>query len=265
MPNDETARAPSNAASPRWVGSSDAEHGHVYLVGAGPGAPDLLTLRAARLLATADVVLPDDLVSEAIVALANPRALVTPVGKRCGQPRITQAGIHELMIAHAEAGRSVVRLKSGDPLVFGRANEEIAALRAAAIPFAIVPGISAAFGAAAVLRTSLTDRSSASKLILATAHHAAGKLSGMTWEGALPADATLAIYMPGRDFAGLSTSLLAAGVPSTTPVVAISRVSTPAQETQQTTVGALAALQPGLAPMLLLIGEALRYPLIAPR
>src|SRR5271169_2376351 len=101
--------------------SSKAQPGVVYLVGAGPGDPGLLTLRALRLLETTDDILPDDLVSDDILALANPAALIVPVGKRCGQPRITQAGIHELMLKHASAGRSVVRLKSGDPLVFGRA------------------------------------------------------------------------------------------------------------------------------------------------
>src|ERR1039458_4812471 len=108
---------------------SEAQPGVVYLAGAGPGDPELLTLRAVRLLMTADVVLPDDLVSDEVLALASPSALVIPVGKRCGQPRITQAGIHALMLEHAGAGRSVLRLKSGDPLVFGRASEEIVALR----------------------------------------------------------------------------------------------------------------------------------------
>src|ERR1700684_4065145 len=147
--------------------SMPAQPGVVYLVGAGPGDPELLTLRALRLLQTADVILPDDLVSDEVLALASPSALVVPVGKRCGQPRITQAGIHALMLEHAGQGRSVLRLKSGDPLIFGRASEEIAALREAAIPFEIVPGITAAFAVAATLQTPLTDRTAASKLILA--------------------------------------------------------------------------------------------------
>ena len=112
-----------------------AQPGVVYLVGAGPGDAGLLTLRALHLLQTADIILPDDLVSDEVLGLASPSALIIPVGKRCGQPRITQAGIHALMLEHTRAGRSVVRLKSGDPLVFGRAGEEIAALSEAAIPF----------------------------------------------------------------------------------------------------------------------------------
>jgi uroporphyrin-III C-methyltransferase len=176
-----------------------AQSGVVYLVGAGPGNAELLTLRALRLIETADVILPDDLVSDEVLALASPTALVVPVGKRCGQPRITQAGIHALMLEHARAGRSVVRLKSGEPLIFGRAGEEIAALTEAAIPFEIVPGITAAFAVAAALKTPLTDRGSASKLIFATAHHAADRLQlTPKWEGAFPRDATLVVYMPGR-------------------------------------------------------------------
>jgi uroporphyrin-III C-methyltransferase len=134
-----------------------AQSGVVYLVGAGPGDPELLTLRAVRLLESADVVLHDDLVPDELLALVHRHALVTSVGKRCGRPRITQAGIHKLMIESARARQSVVRLKSGDPLVFGRAGEEIAALRAAGIAFEVVPGVTAAFAAGAAL--SLLHRS----------------------------------------------------------------------------------------------------------
>jgi uroporphyrin-III C-methyltransferase len=231
--------------------------GHVYLVGAGPGDPELLTLRAARLLATAQVILPDDLVSDAVLALANPAALIIPVGKRCGQPRITQAGIHALMLEHAHAGRSVVRLKSGDPLVFGRANEEIETLRNAQIPFEIVPGISTVFAVAAGLKTPLTDRNSASKLILATAHHATGKPT-VAWQGAFPPQSTLVLYMPGRDFAALTQSLLDAGIPPETPVAAVSKASTPQEQVTSTTLAGLPRAEPGPAPLLLLIGHAIR-------
>ena len=133
--------------------TKDAEPGHVYLVGAGPGDADLLTVRAARLLQTATHVLPDGLISAEIVALAGTNATVMPVGKRCGAPRVTQVEINELLVRLAREGASIVRLKSGDPLVFGRAGEEIAALRAAGVPFEVVPGITAAFAAAAALGT----------------------------------------------------------------------------------------------------------------
>lgn len=230
----------------------------VYLAGAGPGAPDLLTLRAHALLKTADVILPDDLVSDAILDLASPSAEIIPVGKRCGQPRITQAGIHELMLHHARKHQSVLRLKSGDPLVFGRINEEIEALRAAGIPFEIVPGISAAFAVAASLQIPLTDRNSASKLILATAHHAAGKPDIIGWDGAFPSQATLVLYMPGREFTTLSASLIASGIPPQTPVTAISQATTPSQQVTSTTLAQLPDSEPGPAPLLLLIGKAIR-------
>jgi uroporphyrin-III C-methyltransferase len=236
---------------------AEAQPGTVYLVGAGPGAADLLTLRAHALLQTADVILPDDLVSAEVLALASPTAEIIPVGKRCGQPRITQAGIHQLMLHHAGLRRSVLRLKSGDPLVFGRAHEEIAALREAGIRFEIVPGITAAFAVAAALETPLTDRETASKLIFATAHHAAGKLAAVSWEGSFPPDATLVIYMPGRDFAALSASLTASGIPPATPVAAVSRASTPQQRVVSTTLAGLAESGPGPAPLLLLIGDAI--------
>ena len=236
----------------------DAQAGHVYLCGAGPGNPDLLTLRAAHLLATSDVILPDDLVSEAILDLASPTAEIIPVGKRCGQPRVTQAGIHALMVRHAADGRSVLRLKSGDPLIFGRANEEIEALRSAGVPFEIVPGITTAFAVAAQLKTPLTDRNSASKLVLATAHHAAGKPEPVAWEGAFPANSTLVLYMPGRDFAELSASLIRSGVAGTTPVAAVSKASTPEEHVVMTTVGGLAGAGAGPAPLILLIGQAIQ-------
>ena len=157
----------------------------MYLVGAGPGDPELLTVRAVRLLESADVVFHDDLVPDEVLALAHKHALVTSVGKRCGRPRITQQGIHSLMIEAARAGQSVVRLKSGDPLVFGRAGEEIAALRAAGVEFEVVPGVTAAFAAGASLALPLTDRKSASKLILCTGHHATGKDPAPVWSGTI--------------------------------------------------------------------------------
>jgi uroporphyrin-III C-methyltransferase len=236
-----------------------AERGTVYLAGAGPGDPELLTLRALRLLETADLILPDDLVSAEILALAHDGAEIIPVGKRCGQARITQEEIHWLMIDAAQAGRSVLRLKSGDPLIFGRAGEEIAALRGADIPFEIVPGITAAFAAAARLKTPLTDRSAASKLILATAHHAAGKLElTPKWEGAFPEDATLVIYMPGRKFRALADDLVASGIAGKTPCVAISKATTADEQVHVTTLAELEEDDVGPAPVILLIGSAIQ-------
>jgi uroporphyrin-III C-methyltransferase len=235
-----------------------AEKGTVYLVGAGPGDPELLTVRALRLLSTADVVLHDDLVPAEILRLAHFHALVTSVGKRCGRPRITQAGIHRLMIQSARAGQSVVRLKSGDPLVFGRAGEEIAALRGAEIPFEVVPGVTAAFAAGAALATPLTDRLSASKLVLCTGHHASGKDERKPlWEGRLPEDVTLVIYMPGRDTARLERELALAGVAADVTCCAISHASTPQQSHTVCRLKDLSELEYGPAPLLLLVGRAM--------
>jgi uroporphyrin-III C-methyltransferase len=239
--------------------NASAQPGTVYLAGAGPGDPNLLTLRVLRLLETVDVILPDDLVSEEILSLAHAGAAITPVGKRCGQPRVTQAEIHVLMIEAARSGKSVLRLKSGDPLIFGRAGEEIAALRGADIPFEIVPGITTAFAAAARLKTPLTDRSAASKLILATAHHAAGKLElTPKWDGAFPEDATLVIYMPGRKFRALADDLIASGINAETPCVAISKATAPDEKVHISTLAQLEDGDVGPAPVILLIGHAIQ-------
>jgi uroporphyrin-III C-methyltransferase len=234
-----------------------AQKGTVYLVGAGPGDPELLTLRALRLLETADVIFHDDLVPEEILTLAHRHALVTSVGKRCGRPRITQRGIHALLIESARAGQSVVRLKSGDPLIFGRASEEIAALRAAAISFEVVPGVTAALAAGAALGVPLTDRKSASKLIFCTGHHATGKDETPLWSGPLPEDATLVIYMPGRDTARLARELATAGVAADMPCCAISHAATSLQTVAACRLDGFAQLECGQAPVLLLIGRAM--------
>ncbi len=235
-----------------------AESGKVYLVGAGPGDPELLTMKAVRLLETADVVFHDDLVPDEVLALVHRHALVTSVGKRCGRPRITQAGIHALMIESANAGQSVVRLKQGDPLVFGRAAEEIAALRAAGIEFEVVPGVTAAFAAGAALQLPLTDRKSASKLIFATGHHAADKADAVSlWSGPLPEDATLVIYMPGRDTSRIARELAEAGVSADMPCAAVSHAATSRQSYATCRLEEFAGLACGPAPLLLLVGRAM--------
>ncbi len=237
---------------------SVAEKGTVYLVGAGPGDPELLTLRAARLLSEADVVLHDDLVPDAVLAMCGERTLRTSVGKRCGRARITQTGIHTLMVDAARRGLSVVRLKSGDPLVFGRAAEELDALRNASIPVEVVPGVSAVFAAGAALQVPLTDRSSASKLILITGQHAADKASAPPlWTGPLPLDATLAIYMPGRDAASIVAELRRCNAPADLPCIAIAQVATPQQQIAAARLDEFANVSMGHAPVLVLAGYAM--------
>ncbi len=233
---------------------SAAEKGTVYLVGAGPGDPELLTVRAVALLGAADMVLHDDLVPSAVLALAGSQALVVSVGKRCGVKHILQSEIHALMIEAARRQLCVVRLKSGDPLVFGRAAEEMDALRAANIPFHIVPGITAAFAAAAQIGCSLTDRRCASSVELYTGHKAedGGDTARST--------ATRVTYMPGRSFRALAAERLRAGDSPELPCCVISRAAQPDQSIEWSTLGDLGTVTPGPAPVLLLTGWALQSP-----
>jgi uroporphyrin-III C-methyltransferase len=230
-----------------------AEAGKVYLVGAGPGDPDLLTLKAARLLAEAGVVLHDDLVPQAILDMAGREALIISVGKRCGRKKITQAAIHDLMIVSARRGLSVLRLKSGDPMIFGRAAEEIEALREAEIPFEVVPGVTAASSAAAFVEASLTDRRVSSKLIVLSGHRTVPQQD--LWSGELPTDATLAIYMPGQDLHRVAASLLRSGLPGALPCVAVNDASRPEASYSAARLSGLAGLPSSLAPTLLLVGH----------
>lgn len=231
-----------------------AEAGKVYLVGAGPGDPDLLTLKAARLLAEAGVVLHDDLVPQSILDMAGKQALIISVGKRCGRKKITQAAIHDLMIESARRGLSVIRLKSGDPMIFGRAAEEIEALREAEIPFEVVPGVTAASSAAAFVEASLTDRRVSSKLIVLSGHRTVPQED--LWPGDLPSDATLAIYMPGQDLHRVAASLLRSGLPGALPCVAVNDASRPEASYIASRLSGLADLPSSLAPTLLLVGHA---------
>jgi uroporphyrin-III C-methyltransferase/precorrin-2 dehydrogenase/sirohydrochlorin ferrochelatase len=229
--------------------------GNVYLVGAGPGDPELLTVKALRLIESGDVILHDDLVPQAVLDLAWPGAEQVNVGKRCGAKRITQEEINGLMVEHAGAGRSVVRLKSGDPLLFGRASEEIAALTDANVPFEIVPGVSAAFAAAAAIGRSLTDRDWASHVILSTGHHA--QSHNREALAALEA-ATRVVYMPGRDLKLLAAEWMAEGLPAELPCVVVSHAAQAEQQVAHTTLGELGALESAAAPSLLLAGWAVR-------
>jgi uroporphyrin-III C-methyltransferase / precorrin-2 dehydrogenase / sirohydrochlorin ferrochelatase len=235
--------------------ASRAQSGAVYLVGAGPGDPELLTVKALRLIESADVILHDDLVAPAILDLAPPHAVVVDVGKRCGAKSITQEEINALMIDFARDGRSVVRLKSGDPLLFGRAAEEMAALAGAGIPCEIVPGISAGFAAAASLGRSLTDRDWASNVIFSTGHHAQSHN-----RSCLPAieDSTRVVYMPGRDLRLLAAQWLAEGLPADFPCAIVSRVAQPDEEVHFTSLATLGDAPLTPAPSVLIAGWAVR-------
>ena len=185
--------------------------GKVYLVGAGPGDPELLTLKAAKALRSADVVLHDELVSPEILRLIPPHAELVNVGKRAEKESTPQAEINRLLVQYALLGFQVVRLKGGDPFIFGRGGEELEALRKAGIEVEVVPGITAALGAAATVQIPLTHRELSSTLILVTG---SSKQSNhiTNWPDRLPSNATVVVYMPGRDLALLQGRLLSSGV-----------------------------------------------------
>jgi uroporphyrin-III C-methyltransferase len=227
--------------------------GKVYLIGAGPGDPELLTLKALRLLSQAEVVLHDDLVSTAILDLIPAWTQVRNVGKRCGRPRISQAEIQTLMITNAREGRLVIRLKSGDPLLFGRAGEEMEALAKAGIAFEVVPGITSAMGAAAAANLPLTDRRYASKLVFLT-NHAAGNVE-INADDIVSKDATHLVYMPGSNYEELAAKFLAGGLALDTPCLIVTNATRPEQKILRTTLCELGAQSRLPAPALLIVGE----------
>jgi uroporphyrin-III C-methyltransferase len=231
--------------------------GKVYLVGAGPGDPELLTLKALGVLKTAEAVLHDDLVSAEILQLIPAAAQVHNVGKRCGKKNIQQEEINFLMVALADSGLRVVRLKSGDPLIFGRAGEEIEALRRAEIPFEIVPGVTSALGAAAAAQIPLTHRRTSSALVFITAHQAPGS-DAANWTKLASSGATLVIYMPGGNYSEVAAKLKSAGLAAETPCAVISRATTAEQRTHRSTIADLPRSPRLTAPTLLVVGEVVR-------
>jgi uroporphyrin-III C-methyltransferase/precorrin-2 dehydrogenase/sirohydrochlorin ferrochelatase len=210
--------------------STAGEGGSVTLVGAGPGDPELLTLRAVRALQSADVVLIDDLVAPAIVDFARREAKKMMVGKTGFAPSCRQDEINALMVSLAKSGKRVVRLKGGDPMIFGRAGEEIAACRQAGIAVEAVPGISAAQGAAARLGVSLTQRRDARRLQFITGHGSSGKLPpDLDWKSIADPSVTTVVYMPARTLAELVPAAIAHGLEPATPAVAIANATRPDQ------------------------------------
>jgi len=234
----------------------------VYLVGAGPGDPELLTCKAWRVLQSADVVLHDDLVPEELLRVLPPTAQAVNVGKRCRAKGISQAEINALMVQLAREGKIVARLKSGDPLLFGRAGEEMEALRQAGIDFEVIPGVTAALGAAAAAQISLTDRRHASRVVFVTAHREGG--TGLKNERHVAADTTYVIYMPGNRYAALAAELQAAGIGAEIPCVVISHATTKDETIFHTTVGQLPDCPAAVSPSLLVVGIVAGVPANAP-
>lgn len=230
----------------------------VLLVGAGPGAADLLTIRGMRALEQADVVLYDDLAGRELLHYCRPSAEKIYVGKRSGHHSAAQEEINWLLIAHAKAGRRVVRLKGGDPSLFGRSGEEIDALRQAQIPVEIVPGITAACASAAAAGISLTQRGIASTAIFTTGHECAEKSSrSVEWEVLAQPGATLCVYMGTRRFAEIARKLQDSGLSADLPVLVISHASRPEQIIRQGTLATAAALAANAedTPSLIIVGE----------
>ncbi len=231
--------------------------GRASLVGAGPGAADLLTVRALRALQAADVVLFDKLVGPEVLALLPPGTRRIDVGKRCGRHAMSQAAINALIVREAQAGAHVVRLKGGDPFVFGRGGEELASLRAAGVPTEVIPGVTAALAAAARLGIPLTHRGASRSLHLITAHGSDDRLPEHDWAALARTGGTLAVYMGVRTLPALAARLLAAGMDPATPAIAVENASLDTERYVPATLGAIAAAveQAGIeGPTLVLIG-----------
>ena len=234
--------------------------GLVSLVGAGPGHPDLITIRGLRALERAEVILFDALLDPSFQEHFPAQALALSVGKRCGKASIPQADIHRLLIEHARAGRRVVRLKGGDPLVFGRGGEEAQALEAAGIPFEVIPGVSAMLGAAAGAGFPLTHREVSRRITVLEGHLLPD--SPGAWRDLVASGGTIAVYMGTRTISTLARALLDHGAALDLPVVLVERAQCPGQTSTFSTLalaaaGALHATTPG--PGLVFIGEVLHH------
>src|SRR5688572_1553661 len=233
--------------------------GKVWLVGAGPGDPELLTLKAARVLGTADVVLVDDLVNRAILVHCREDARIVQVGKRGGCKSTPQAFIERLMIAEAKAGRIVVRLKGGDPHIFGRGGEETDALRRADVDCEVVNGITAGLAAATAAGVPLTRRDIAPGVIFVTAH-ASGE-NASDWSALVKTRMTLVVYMGVARCMDVQEALVSAGLDARTPVLIVESASLPRERQLRTTLGRLAAdiaANEIASPAVMVIGEAAR-------
>ncbi|KPL68364.1 uroporphyrin-III methyltransferase [Erythrobacter sp. SG61-1L] len=238
---------------------TEFEQGSVWLVGAGPGDPDLLTRKAERLLREASIVFFDALVGQGVLDLIPRDTRRVAVGKRSGRHSKDQKTIDALIVEAALAGERVVRLKGGDPTIFARAAEEMLACRVHGIPVRICPGITAASAAAADLGISLTLRGMARKLVFVTAHSRAGEALDLDWAGLADPQATLAIYMGKAAAKEVSARLIAAGMPGDTPVTLVENASLPQGRSLSTRLDLLplaAGTGLGDGPALILVGQA---------
>lgn len=239
--------------------ADDFVPGTVWLVGAGPGDPDLLTRKAERLIGRASVIFYDALVGKGVLALVPPGVRMVPVGKRSGRHSKDQKAIDALIVEAALAGERVVRLKGGDPAIFGRAAEELDACRSAGVAVRVCPGVTAASAAAAGLNLSLTLRGLARRLTFVTAHARAGEKLELDWQALADPQATLAIYMGKAAAPRVSAKLIAAGLPRSTPVVLVENASLPEVRHFATRLDLLplaARTALGDGPAVILVGQA---------
>ena len=239
------------------------ETGKVSLVGAGPGDPELITLRGRDRLLEADVVIYDELAGKALLEFCRPGCERIYVGKRCGLHAAAQEGIIELLITHAQAGKKVVRLKGGDPFIFGRGGEELSALWRAGIPCEVVPGVTAASAAGAAAGISLTQRGISSAVIFVTGHENPDKPeSAVDWRAYATLRATLCVYMGTRRLATIADELIAGGMVIDMPVALVSRASWADQGVRFYSLAELANLDGGAlpSPTIAIIGEVARVP-----
>jgi uroporphyrin-III C-methyltransferase len=234
--------------------------GFVWLVGAGPGAPDLITLRGLRLLESAEAVVCDELANNELLQHCPPTCEIHFVGKRAGSHRATQPEINALLVTLASSGKKVVRLKGGDPLIFGRAGEEMQVLREAGIPFEIVPGVTAATAASAVAGLPLTHRDHSSAVVFVTGHQCAANTSALDWGALAKLRATLCFYMGVRRLPEIARNLLAHGMSADTPLALVSEATLPTQNIQVGTMNDADKFSTDLAgqPALVVIGEVVR-------
>ena len=232
--------------------------GKVCLVGAGPGDPELLTLKAVRMLQSADVVLYDRLVSDEVLAMVPPGTRMIPVGKAPGCHPMPQERISQLLVELAVQGRTVIRLKGGDPFIFGRGAEEAAVLQAQGVPVEIVPGITSAQGAAAVTGVPLTHRGLATGIRYVAGHCRNDLPLTLDWAGLADPATTLVIYMGAGQITEISARLIDHGLPGETPVLAVSRATMPGEQRLLSRLDALAvdlAQAEFRSPVLIIVGQ----------